>query len=114
MPANDDIDTSRLPGATLAAAPDAVLTCDAGGRVVAANPAAERLFGAGALDRTVTDLLGDVAPNGLAAIAGRRTAATAVKDGGAKAPCEVAVAKLDGEPYFAVWVHAAAPAGDAP
>jgi PAS domain-containing protein len=95
---------STLSAAALAAAPDAVLTCDPAGRVVAVNDAAADLLDA-APDSEIGDLLGDVTDGGLAALADRRTRATIHGAGGAPIECEVAVAKLDGLPFFAVWVR---------
>jgi diguanylate cyclase (GGDEF)-like protein len=107
MPSTHETDPARLQSAALAAAPDSVLTCDAGGRVIALNPAAERAFGADAVGGELSALLGDVAKGGLASLAGRRTRATVGKE-----ICEVAVAKLDGVPCFGVWVHAVQADGD--
>ena len=100
MPSTSETDPSRFTSATLAAAPDAVVVCDAGGRVVTLNPAAERTFGEGAVGAELSALIGDVAKAGVAPLAGRRTRATI-----ADADCEVTVVKLDGEPYFSVWVQ---------
>ena len=95
-----DTDPSRLQAATLAAAPDAVVTCDAGGRVVALNPAAERIFGPAAVDSGLEGLIGDVAKRGLATLAGGRNRAKIAGD-----DHDVEVVKLDGEPYFSVWIR---------
>ena len=106
----------------LSAAPEAVISIDEVGRVVALNPAAEQMFGyslAEAIDQPVAELvipprlraaqragLKRVAGGGPSRILGRWTEHMAMRAGGGEFPVEVAVTRTGEDPLrFTAWIR---------
>lgn len=95
--------------ATIDAAPDAVLTMDAGGRILSMNPAGERTFGYAAgeiVGKHARALIEDTGPETLLTPTGGRSEITALRKSGEPFPAELTLAstRLEGQPLLVAFV----------